>query len=73
MLSAVEVVRDIMSNVNNLPSLGKMISQNNSTDTIEQRVEISATFPGVTTALEIKQALENLADNAYQVANRYKY
>ena len=73
MLSAVEVVRDIMSNINSLPSLGKITTQNNLTDTIEQRVEINATFPGVTEAIQIKQALEQIADNAYQVANKYKY
>jgi hypothetical protein len=73
MLSAVEVVRDIMSNINTLPSIGKVMNQNNIGDTIKQRVEINATFPGVTEAIEIKQALEQLADNAYQVANRYKY
>ena len=73
MLSAVELVRDIMSGINSLPSLGKTLMQQNFGDNIEQRVEISATFPGVTEAIEIKQALEQLADNAYQVANRYKY
>ena len=73
MLSAVEIVRDIMSNINSLPSLGKITAQNNLTDTIEQRVEINATFPGVTEAIQIKQALEQIADNAYQVANKYKY
>lgn len=73
MLSAVEIVRDIMSGINTLPSIGKNIGQDNYGDTIEQRVEINATFPGVTEAIEIKQALEQLADNAYQVANKYKY
>ena len=73
MLSAVELVRDIMSNVNNLPSSSQLISQNIPTETVQQRVEINATFPGVTEAIEIKQALEQLADNAYQVANTYKY
>lgn len=72
MLSAVEVVRDIMSGVNSL-SGSKTVLQNKTSDTIEQRVEINATFPGVTEAIEIKQALEQLADNAYQVANTYKY
>lgn len=73
MLSAVELVRDIMSNVNNLPSSNQLISQNNPKETIQQRVEINATFPGVTEAIEIKQALEQLADNAYQTVNQYKY
>ena len=74
MLSAVEIVRDIMSGINTLPSIGKTLSQNSlNNDTIEQRVEINATFPGVTEAIEIKQALEQIADNAYQYANKYKY
>ena len=74
MLSAVEVVRDIMSSIGSLPSsLGQISPQNNFNDTIDQRVEINATFPGVTEAIEIKQALEQLADNAYQEAHRYKY
>ena len=74
MLSVVEVVRDIMSGINSLPSIGKTLGQSSlNNNTIEQRVEINATFPGVTEAIEIKQALEQIADNAYQVANRYKY
>ena len=39
-------------------------------DTIEQRVEINANFPDVTSADEIKQALLALADNAYINAHR---
>ena len=73
MLSAVEIVRDIMSNINKLSSLGNGISSNAFNNSVEQRVEISATFPGVTTALEIERALTELADNAYQYSNRYKY
>ena len=74
MLSAVEVVRDIMSGINSLPSVGKgVINSNYDNNTVDQRVEINATFPGVTEAIEIKQALEQLADNAYQEAHRYKY
>lgn len=74
MLSTVELVRDIMSGLKSTnSSLGKTISQSNLSDTIEQRVEINATFPGVTTALEIERALTELADNAYQYSNRYKY
>ena len=41
-------------------------------DTIEQRVQIDATFPSAENAAEIKSALLSLADNAYQYANRYK-
>ena len=74
MLSAVEVVRDIMSSIGSLPSsLGQISPQNNFNDTIDQRVEINATFPGVTEVEDIKRALIGLADNAYQYANRYQY
>lgn len=72
MLSTVEVVRNIMSNINQLPSLGKNISSSTLNNDVEQRVEINANFPGVTTALEIERALTELADNAYQYANKYK-
>lgn len=74
MLSAVQVIRDIVSNIGSLSSIGNTFSPNSySGDTIQQRVEINATFPGVTTALEIEKALTQLADNAYQYANKYKY
>lgn len=68
MLSAVELVRDLVNAVpqfstKGIPSLG-------GNDTIEQRVEINATFPGVTDVEDIKQALMGLADNAYQLAGR---
>lgn len=65
------MVREIMSGLNSLSSVKKVSAQNNYNDTIQQRVEISATFPGVAEAIEIKQALEQLADNAYQQASRY--
>lgn len=73
MLSAVEVVRNIMSSLNTLPSLGGMLNTNIPNNTTEQRVEINATFPGVTTVLDIEQALLGLADSAYQYANKYQY
>lgn len=41
-----------------------------SSDTIEQRVEITAEFPSVTSSQEIEQALLNLADSAYQAAHK---
>ena len=60
-----------MSGINNISSYKKNIfEQQNSSNDIKQKVEISATFPGVTEAIEIKQALEQLANNAYQAANR---
>ena len=74
MLSAVEVVRDIMSGIDSLPSIGKgVINSNYDNNAVDQRVEINATFPGVTTALEIERALTELADNAYQYSHKYKY
>lgn len=73
MLSVVELVRDIMSGINSIPSMGGMIGSSNYGNTVDQRVEINATFPGVTEAIEIKQALEQLADDAYQEAHRYSY
>lgn len=62
-----------MSGLSSLPSLGKSVIKDSTNNTVEQRVEINATFPGVTEAIEIKHALEQLADNAYQAANRYQY
>ena len=53
---------------NNL-SLSRLIFKSNN-DTIEQRVEITAEFPNVTTANEIESALLNLSDMAYQSAYR---
>lgn len=44
------------------------ISASRVSDTIEQRVEVNATFPGVTTIADIEQALTHIADNAYQYA-----
>lgn len=43
---------------------------NNSGDTIEQRVEITAEFPNANSASEIKQALLGLSDSAMQYAYR---
>lgn len=75
MLSAVSVVRDIVSGLNNVTKVpsSNLNRQSPIGDNIEQRVSINATFPGVSEAIEIKQALEQLADDAYQVANQYKY
>ena len=72
-LSAVELVRDVMSGINTTSSIGKAIGNNSFNNAVDQRVEINATFPGVTEAIEIKRALEQLADNAYQEAHRYSY
>jgi hypothetical protein len=37
---------------------------------IKQRVEISATFPNVSSITDIEQALMNLSDQAYIYANK---
>lgn len=74
MLSAVGLVRDIVSNLNNTTKMSSSFNRQSVTgNNVEQRVSINATFPGVTEAIEIKHALEQLADDAYQVANQYKY
>lgn len=62
-----------MNGINSLPSIGRGVVGSSLSNSVDQRVEINATFPGVTEAIEIKQALEQLADNAYQEARRYKY
>ncbi len=51
----------------NLP-FGKAL--NTIGETIEQRVEITASFPNATDADDIRQALIGLSDKAYQYAHR---
>jgi hypothetical protein len=51
----------------NLP-FGKAL--NTIGETIEQRVEITASFPNATDADDIRQALIGLSDKAYQYSNR---
>lgn len=64
-LEAVNIMHTLASPANvNFTGL----SSTSSSDTIEQRVEVNASFPGVSEAIEIKQALLQLADNAYQYA-----
>ena len=46
------------------------LESDSSSDTIEQRVEITAEFPNVSSSQEIEQALLNLADDAYRAAHR---
>ena len=60
-----------MQNVlgNNITDYSKLFAANNG-DTIEQRVEIKADFPNVTSSIEIENALLNIADMAYQSAHR---
>ncbi len=73
-LEAVQVMRSIMD-ITKMASLGssgfdaRRISQT-ATDTIEQRVEITAEFPAANSADDIRQALLGLSDAAMQYAYR---
>lgn len=74
-LSAVDVVRQLASSIdlNTMAAnlAGTSISlASGSAGTIEQKVEISASFPNVTDRNEIEQAFNNLVNNASQYANR---
>ena len=66
------VVREIVNTLkgagaaSSFLSLGSMTS--NSGNNVQQRVEITAEFPNVDTADDIREALLSLADNAYQYA-----
>jgi hypothetical protein len=70
LLDVVDIVRQLTNSMNSTMALGSNNFSSTGGDTIEQRVEINATFPGVSEAIEIQQAILGLADNAYQVANR---
>ena len=72
-LAAVDIVRQIGTGLRNSISsmnlpFGKAL--NTIGDTIEQRVEITASFPNATDADDIRQALIGLSDKAYQYAHR---
>ena len=71
-LAAVSLMRDMtkgsMMGLSNINSLG-MVS-NSYNPVTEQRVEIQASFPNATDAEDIRQALINLSDNAYQYSYR---
>lgn len=73
-LEAVKYMREFASSQLSASSITadliKGISQFIQGDTIEQRVEIKATFPNVNTTKEIEDALIGLADKAYQYAHR---
>lgn len=76
MLAAVSVVREVIDGLKTsgnsiFNTLGR-VSQSNSENTIEQRVEISAEFPNVDDASDVRQALLALSDNAYQYAYKNK-
>ena len=74
-LDAVNLMRDMVSIIQ-IDALGKTLKSNinnadkNFGDTIEQRVEINATFPNVTNSNEIETALLGLSDKAYQYSYR---
>lgn len=74
-LDAVNLMRDMVSIIQ-IDALGKTLKSNinnadkNFGDTIEQRVEINATFPNVTNSNEIEAALLGLSDKAYQYSYR---
>ena len=70
LLDIVSQVRQ-MQNIlgNNITDYSKLFAANGG-DTIEQRVEIKADFPNVTSSIEIENALLNIADMAYQSAHR---
>jgi hypothetical protein len=87
MLSAVSIVRNLMSSVsgissnllNNLASGVSLVKafKMNKTDngSVDQNVHIEATFPNVSSSQEIEKALNNLVNAASQRANlnRRKY
>ena len=72
-LTAVDIVRQIGTGLrNSAMNIGNISGKNLGTigDTIEQRVEINASFPNATDAEDIRQALIGLSDKAYQYAHR---
>ena len=76
MLAAVDIVRTIVDSLKNLGSLDRLVSLNGLQSTqennIEQRVEITAEFPNVDTADDIREALLSLSDNAFQYAYKIR-
>lgn len=72
-LAAVDIVRQMGIGLRNSTiNINGMSGKNLGTigDTIEQRVEITASFPNATDAEDIRQALIGLSDKAYQYAHR---
>ena len=72
-LSAVDIIRNIVAALKGNISGGlltNMISSIGQTggDTIEQRVEIKAEFPNATSAREIEEAFDTIANTSYQYA-----
>lgn len=74
-LQAINVMREITTSLNGrfntlISSNGSKLLSSGLNNTIEQRVEIQASFPNATDAEDIKQALIDLSDKAYQYAHR---
>ena len=73
-LSAVSLMRDVvkgsMTGVFDMNKLFKSKVSSLYNPTTEQRVEIQASFPNATDAEDIRQALIDLSDKAYQYAHR---
>ena len=73
-LAAVNIVREVAKAVKISAGYVSALNTNayplNNKDTIQQRVEISATFPNATDADDIRNALIGLSDKAYQYAHR---
>ena len=72
-LNAVNIMRDITDSIKNANSYISAFKTGNFTgnqEIIKQRVEISATFPNVSSITDIEQALMNLSDQAYIYANK---
>ena len=73
-LQATQIIRDVTSSFSG--RMNSLFGTNGSKlssglgDTIEQRVEINASFPNATDADDIRNALLGLADKAYQYAHR---
>jgi hypothetical protein len=72
-LTAVSLMRDMIAGSTtglfNMNGLSNNISSSYNPVT-EQRVEIQASFPNATDADDIRRALINLSDNAYQYSYR---
>lgn len=69
------MMREISSSMQgSLSGMNQMANANNISSTYnpvtEQRVEIQASFPNATDAEDIRQALINLSDKAYQYSYR---
>lgn len=72
-LAATKFVRELVAAKTGAATLSAQLQKvqaQNSAETIEQRVEISATFPNATNADDIRNALIGLSDRAYQYAHK---